>query len=291
MGEVVYKILFLYLCLGYIRSYVAHLAFSSLRDPFELMSTFIPNPAKKILIPQARIDTVHAPYLALAKKYNVAIDFYPFTSIASVPVSKFRKYKQDIIHKRAAFLFRNKVAIDHFFTLVEQIKVKLSEDTRYFCATGQLKHYLQKYILLKQRKVISGTKSIEDIFPKIKKFKQLNFIFPCSNARTRSLQAFFKTNNLSYKEIPTYQTNFNDLSNLSHEDYDLILFFSPLEVKAMSEQLPAFQPDGTHVAVFGCATATAVERVGWKAHIQAPSQEAPSLVTALELYFKKNNTL
>lgn len=247
------------------------------------------NMQKKILIPQTRIEVAHAPYLALADKYGLFVDFHPFTSIHSVPVSEFRKYKQDIIHRRAALLFTNKVAIDRFFGLTEDIKVKLSEDTRYFCATEQLKNYLQKYINMKQRKVLCGSRSIQDIFPKIKKFKELNFLFPCSNTRRKSLYDFFKTNNLSYKEVPTYQTKFNDLSHLSDEEYDLILFFSPLEVKAMAEQLPSFRPNNTRVAVFGRATAEAVEQEGWQAHIQAPSPEVPSLAGALDLYFKKNS--
>lgn len=254
------------------------------------MSLSVPSNTKKILIPQTRKDVAHAPYLALAEKYNLKVDFHPFTSIASVPISEFRKYKQDIIHKRAALLFTNKVAVDLFFKLTEEIKVKLSEDTRYFCATEQLKHYLQKYIQLKHRKVLCGSKSIQDIYPKIKKFKELNFLFPCSTRR-KPLYDFFKKNNLSYKEVPTYQTNFNDLTTLPHADYHLILFFSPLEVKAMAEQLPAFQPNNTRVAVFGRATAEAVEQAGWKADIHAPSELAPSLAGALDLYFKKSDVV
>lgn len=240
----------------------------------------------KILIPQTRIESAHAPYIALTKKYNLTIDFHPFTSIGPVPTFEFRKFKKDILHKKVALIFTNKIAIDRFFKLAEEIKIKLSEETRYFCATEQLKNYLQKYIILKQRKVIHGTKNIQDIYPKIKKFKDFNFLFPCSNTRRKTFYEFFKTNNLSYKEIPTYQTDFNDLSQLPHQEYQLILFFSPLEIRAMVKHFPDFRPNTTQIAIFGTTTAEVAQQIGWHANIKAPTKEVPSLVDALDLYFR-----
>ena len=242
---------------------------------------------KKILIPQKRIEVAHAPYVALADKYGLSVDFHPFTSMGSVSVADFRKYKQDIMHKKAALLFTNKIAIDYFFRLVEAIKVKISADIRYFCATEQLKNYLQKYITIKQRKVVYGRRGVSDIFPKIKKFKDLNFLFPCSNLRQHELYDFFKDNGLTYKEVKTYETRFNDLSGLSEKGYDLILFFSPMEVEAMKRQLPNFKAKGMRIAVFGKVTANAVKEAGWEADVHAPSVEAPSLVGALDIYFDK----
>ena len=243
---------------------------------------------KKVLIPQARLATAHAPYIALADKHGLQLDFHPFTSTAPVADSEFRKYTQDINHRRAGILFTNKTAMKHFFDLAKKInitKLKLSEETRYFCATEQLKHYLQIYINMRQRKVLHGTKSLEDIYPKIKKLKDLNFLLPSSNVKRKSLASFFKTNGLSYKEVPTYRTIFNDLTNLQENAYDLVLFFSPLEVKALSENGAKLITPKTKIAVFGSATQEAVKKAGWEPSVKAPNGQDLSLASALDRHF------
>lgn len=247
--------------------------------------------AHKILIPKNRIEATHAPYLSLAQKHNLTVDFLPFTKTVSVPVCEFRKFTKHIKHDRVALLFTNKVQIDYFFSFIEEIKsIQLSDNTRYFCATPQLKNYLQKYrkgnLNMNKRRIVAGTRSIRDLFPDIKKkYKNLSFLFPCSGKK-KSIGEFFHTNKLSYREVPTYETQLNDIGHLCHEDYHMILFFSPLEVKAMTKHFPDFKPNSTRVAVYGKGTAEAVKEVGWEALIQAPSATVSSLADALDQYFK-----
>ncbi|MEM7361461.1 MAG: uroporphyrinogen-III synthase [Bacteroidota bacterium] len=253
------------------------------------------NATKKILIPQKKVEPAHSPYLTLSNKYDLNVEFLPFTSTMAVSKSEFRKFTINIVHDRLALIFVNKRQINYFFHFVEEIKaIQLPEKIHYFCATPQLKNYLQKYrksnLSMNKRQIIAGTKSIEDLFPAIKKrYKSLHFVFPCSTRRSPNYdlyQKFFKENGLKYKEMPTYETKFNNISDLAHNDYDMILFFSPLEVKAMLEHFPKFRPNHTKVALLGKETAKVATNAGWDVLIQAPSKTTPSLVDALDRYFK-----
>ena len=256
------------------------------------------NATKKILIAQKQIDIVHTPYLSLADRHGLKVDFLPFTSKAAVPNSEFRKFANHFESSRLALVFINKQQINYFFQFVEEIKaIQLPEHIHYFCATVQLKNYLQKYrksnMSMNKRQIIAGTKSIKNLFPAIKKkYKNLHFVFPCSTRRPPSYDvysSFFKDNGLKYKEVPTYDTQLNDISTLTHTDYHIILFFSPLEVKAMIKHFPKFQPNHTKVAVLGKETAKMADNAGWNVLIQAPSPTVPSLVDALDHYFKDKN--
>src|SRR4028119_1688151 len=89
---------------------------------------------KKILITQSRPDTVKSPYFDLAKRYGVELEFYPFIRLEGISSKEFRKQKVDICHYTAV-VFTSRNAIDHFFRTCEELKVSVSQDTKYVCMT------------------------------------------------------------------------------------------------------------------------------------------------------------
>ena len=107
---------------------------------------------RKVLITQPKPDGDKSPYFDLAKKYNLSLDFHPFIVIDSIPAKEFRKQKIEIA-SYSAVIFTSRNAIDHFFRICDEIKMSISQGTKYFCITEAVALYLQKFILYRKRKV------------------------------------------------------------------------------------------------------------------------------------------
>ena len=130
-----------------------------------------PKKVKKILIAQPKPEGLKSPYFDLAKKYNLNIDFHPFIVIEGISAKDFRKQKIDIA-AFSAVIFTSRNAIDHFFRACDELKVTVSQETKYFCITEAVALYLQKFILYRKRKVFYGAdgtnKSLFDVLSKHK---------------------------------------------------------------------------------------------------------------------------
>ena len=86
-----------------------------------------------------------------------------------------------------------------------------------------------------------------------------------------------------------YETLASDLSDLSDVTYDVLVFFSPLDITSLYENFPDFKQNETRIAVFGNSTTQAVQERGLTANIKAPIPGAPSMTMALEMYLQESN--
>src|SRR6476660_1431584 len=138
---------------------------------------------KKVLITQPRPESEKSPYFELGRKYDVDLDFHPFIRLEGIPAKEFRKQKIDI-QNHTAVIFTSRNAIDHFFRVCEEMKVNVSQDTKYFCITEAVALYLQKFILYRKRKVFYGAEgSNKSLFDVINKYnEQESFLYPCSQS-------------------------------------------------------------------------------------------------------------
>ena len=131
-----------------------------------------PKSMKKILITQPRPDSDKSPYFELSRKYNVALDFQPFIRLEGIPARDFRKQKIEV-QNYTGVIFTSRNAIDHFFRISEEMKISISQDTKYFCITEAVALYLQKFILYRKRKVFYGADgSNKSMFDVINKHKE-----------------------------------------------------------------------------------------------------------------------
>lgn len=242
---------------------------------------------KSILVSQPKPE--RSPYYELEKKYDLQIDFRPFIHVEAVTEKEFRKYRirpEDF----SAVIFTSKNSIDHFFKLCEEMRVKMSQDTKYFCISEAVANYLQKFIIYRKRKVFVGTKSISDLAPYLLKHRaKERFFLPCSNLGALPVTQFLEENNFTWQEGMMYRTVSSDLSDLSDITYDVLVFFSPLGIESLLDNFPDFKQNETRIAVFGKSTAQAAADKGLMVNIAAPIDEAPSMTMALELYLQKSN--
>ena len=250
-------------------------------------SASIKHTIKKILITQPRPETDKSPYFELAKKYDVSLDFYPFIRLEGIPAKDFRKQKIEITNYTAV-IFTSRNAIDHFFRMCEEMKVNVSQDTKYFCITEAVALYLQKFILYRKRKVFYGAngtnKSMFDVINKHKENEK--FLYPCSeNQQDNEIVNWLKANNCGFATPFMYRTISNDVKDvMDKNNYDIICFFTPSGVRSLFDNLPGFSQNGTRIGAFGNNTTKAAEDAGLKLDIKAPLPQAPSMVAALEQY-------
>lgn len=239
----------------------------------------------KILITQPRPDSEKSPYFELAKKYSVNLDFHPFIRVEGVPAKDFRKQKIEIANY-SAVIFTSRNAIDHFFRICEEMKVSVSQDTKYFCITEAVALYLQKFILYRKRKVFYGAdgsnKSLFDVINKHKENEK--FLYPCSESLDNEITSWLKNHNCEFATPVLYKTVSNDVTAVLKVEYDIICFFTPSGVKSLLENAPKYKQNGTLLGAFGTNTVRAIEEAGLTLHIKAPEPQAPSMVAALERY-------
>jgi len=240
-----------------------------------------------ILISQPKPE--RSPYYELEKKYGLQIDWRPFIHVEHLTNREFRR-----AHIRpdefSAIIFTSKNSIDHFFLTCEEMRVQMSQDTKYFCLTGAVANYLQKFIIYRKRKVFAGKRTIQDLRPYLMKHKEKeNFLLPCSNLGSKQVSQFLDNNGFDWKEAMMYRTVSSDLSDLRDIFYDVLVFFSPLGIKSLYDNFPDFKQNNTRIAVFGTSTSKAVEEKGLKINIKAPKPESPSMTMALEKYLQVSN--
>ncbi len=243
---------------------------------------------KSVLVTQEAPSDVNSPYLKLAEKYNLKIDFRPFIEVEAVPIKEFRKQKVDIL-QHTAVIFTSRHSVDHFFQICQELKLEMPPEMKYFCISDQTSNYLQKYIVIRKRKIFSGLKDTKDLLEIIKKHKNEKFLFPCSDIRKNDIPDFLTDNGFHFTEAIMYHTVAANLNDLKNVYYDVLAFFSPSGINSLFVNFPEFKQNNTRIAAFGPTTARAVKEASLILDIEAPLPNAPSMTGALELYIKAAN--
>lgn len=239
--------------------------------------------AKKVLITQPKPEGLKSPYFDLATKYGLALDFHPFIVVEGIPAKDFRKQKIDI-SAFSAVIFTSRNTIDHFFRICDEMKVTVSQETKYFCITEAVALYLQKFILYRKRKVFYGADGVnKSLFDVINKHKDNEkFLYPCSESFDSEITNWLKNHSCEFATPVLYKIISNDIKDVIAREYDIICFFTPGGVKSLMENFPKFKQNGTRIGAFGANTFKAAEDAGLTLDIKAPLPQAPSMISALD---------
>src|SRR5690554_1328235 len=243
---------------------------------------------KSILVTLPKPENEKSPYLALAKKYNLKLDFRAFIHVEGVPAREVRKEKINLADFTAV-IFTSRTAVDHFFRICEEIRYEVPADLKYFCMSETIALYLQKYIQYRKRKIFFGKQTAKDLEEVLKKHSKENFLYPCADVSSEEALGWMQENGYNYTPVVLFRTVVSDLSDLKDVFYDIIVFFSPSSVQSLFENFPDFKQNDTRIAAFGPTTHQAVLDRGLVLDIPAPTPEAPSMTMAVEQYIKLAN--
>lgn len=243
---------------------------------------------KTILVTQPQPESEKSPYFDLAKKFNLKIDFHPFIHVEGIPAQEFRQTKINI-PDHTAVIFTSRNAVDQFFRMCTDMRVTVSDDMKYFCVSESTAYYLQKYVVYRKRKIFYGKQTFRDLLEIIKKHKEEKFLLPCSETQKQDVTGLLTKNGVKYTKAVMYRTVCSDLSHLADVNYDVLVFFSPYDVKSLFKNFPKFRQNKTRIAAFGATTLKAAGEAKLKVDIPAPTKEAPSMTMALQQYIMKVN--
>lgn len=240
---------------------------------------------KTILVSQPAPANPRSPYHLLAEKYKLTIDFRQFIKVEAVPGQEFRQERIKILDHTAVIL-TSRNAIDHFFRMCKEMRVKVPETMKYFCVSESVAFYLQKYIVYRKRKVFIGKQRFAELLDVIKKHKNETYLFPCSNIAKEATTESLEKLGVKFTKAIFYRTVAADLSDLENIKYDLLVFFSPSGIESLLKNFPNFEQNTTLIAAFGPTTTKAVKDAGLRLDIEVPKPEWPSMTMAIEAFIK-----
>lgn len=244
---------------------------------------------KKILISQPAPVDEENPYFRLADKFGVKVDFRKFIQVEGITLNDFRKQGVHPL-EFGAIIFTSKVAVDHFFRLLAEMRVEMPPETKYFCVGEATSRYLQKYITIRKRKLFVGDRTAMDLIPYITKHAKEKYLFPTSNVHMGDLPKYMMDHGLKVTEVTIYQTVSSDLSDIKDlHIYDMICFFSPSGIQSLFKNFPDFKQNSTKIAVFGPTTAKEAKSHGLQVDVEAPKPNVPSMTAAIEKYILDQN--
>jgi uroporphyrinogen-III synthase len=242
---------------------------------------------KSVLVSQPQPDNQKSPYLDLASKYNIKIDFRSFIHVQGAELRE-TKISKDDIKKFTAIILTSRNAIDHFFRICEEMRYEVPNTLKYFCTSEAIAVYLQKYVVYRKRKIFFAGQKINELADILKKHKKELYLLPSSDILKPIIPALLQEAGIEYTRSIFYKTVSSDLSDLENVFYDLLVFYSPAGIESLFKNFPNFKQNKTLIAVFGDTTKAAAEKAGINVNIFAPTPENPSMTGAIENYIKKN---
>lgn len=242
--------------------------------------------AKKILISQPA-PANGSPYTDLISKYKLSIDFVPFFKVEALQAREFRLQKINILD-HTAVVFTARTAIDAYFKICEEMRITVPETMKYFCTSESIALYLQKYIVYRKRKIFFGNGTNASIIDIIgAKHKNETFLVCVADSSKADIHKIFVKAKLNHTSGVFVKTVYSDLSSLELNNYDMLVFYSPSDIRSLQENFPDFKPNGMQFATYGPATLKALKGAKLASTIVAPTPEAPSIAKALSIYFEQ----
>lgn len=251
---------------------------------------------KKILVSQPQPSSEKSPYYDVCAKYGVEMVFRPFIKVEGLTAKEFRQSKVNLADY-TGIIFTSRTAVDHYFRLCEELRVKVPDTMKYFCTTESIALYLQKYIVYRKRKISFGKsgKLDDEQFlaaltkgEKDKDKEKLKLLFPIADVHKEDATDL-TARGLDVTKAVMYRTVSNDFQPDEELDYDMLVFFSPAGIASLKKNFPDFNQDErpTYIATFGSPTAQAVKDAGLRLDIEAPSPEYRSMPEAIDKFLAK----
>ena len=237
---------------------------------------------KRILVSQPKPAIFEkSPFFELANKFQLEIDFRPLIQVKGVTSKEFRSQRVDIL-AHTAVIFTSRTTIDSFFRICEEARITVPETMKYICSTEAIALYLQKYIGYRKRKISFADGSFTGIMEQIVKHKEEKLLLALSEPHKPEIPDGLTRLNINYTPVILARTVASDIEAEDLMQYDMLLLYSPWDVKALCEKLTPEQMPV--VSTFGEGTLRVAAENHLPVKASAPSPVAPSLAKAVDLY-------
>lgn len=244
---------------------------------------------QKILISQ---QTPHntSPFVSLTDSYGVNIEFRQFFKIEPLSSREFRAQRINVLDYTAV-VFSSRLAIDAYFHLCEELRVKVPETMKYFCSTEAVAMYLQNHIVYRKRKIFYGSGTPQSIIEAIgAKHKGEKFLITTSDSgNSETLTKLFAQNGIDYTTAVFVKSVSQDLRDVDLHHYDAVVMCNPSDVSSLRENFPEFKQNNIKFISYGRTIVKAMEEAGLEISVKAPSPDCTSVARAVEALLKTCN--
>ena len=242
------------------------------------------NTISKILVAQPAPTIIEkSPFFELSKRLDVEIDYNPLIKVIGVTPKEFRSQRINIL-EHTAVIFTSRTTIDSFFHICEDARITVPESMKYICSTESIALYLQKYIIYRKRKISFADGSFQGLIELIVKHKEEKMLLSLSEPHKPEIPEALKRLNINHTPIILARTVATDISAEKIKEYDLVLLYSPWDVKSICEKMTAEEMPA--IATFGEGTLKLAVENGIHVKANAPTPVAPSLAKAVDLYIQ-----
>lgn len=239
---------------------------------------------KKILVSQPKPSSAKSPYMEIAKKYSVEVEFYSLIQVERLTPKEIRAQKVDIL-SHTAVVFNSKQAIDHFFSLCKDMRIKLPDTMKYFFISQQVSLYVQQYVQYRKRKIFFGKSGLlPDLVDVMQKHKKESFLIPQSDVHNKEISLLLDSKGIQHTDCVMYRTISAEIDKSKPFDYDMIVFFTPSGAKSLVDNFPDYNQGDTVFACFGEKTASKLEELGFRVDIKAVQGKGLSMAGEIDNY-------
>ncbi len=242
------------------------------------------NNIEKILVAQPAPSIIEkSPFYEISKRLGIEIDYNPLIKVIGVTPKEFRSQRINILD-HSAVIFTSRTTIDSFFHICEDARITVPETMKYICSTESIALYLQKYIVYRKRKISFADGSFQGLIELVVKNKGEKFLLSLSEPHKPEIPEALTRLNINYTPIILARTVATDITAEKLQEYDMILLYSPWDVKSICEKMAV--EEMPIVATFGEGTLKLATEKGIHVKANAPTPVAPSLAKAVDLYIQ-----
>lgn len=237
---------------------------------------------KRILVSQPKPAIIEkSPFFELANKYELEVDYRPLIEVKGVTSKEFRSQRVEIL-AHTAIIFTSRTTIDSFFKICEETRVNIPESMRYICSTEAIALYLQKYIVYRKRKISFADGSFTGLIEQIVKHKDEKMLLTLSEPHKPEIPEALVRLNINHTPVILARTVASDIAAEELKGYDMLLLYSPWDVKAITEKLDV--ADMPVISTFGEGTLRLATENKLPVKASAPAPGVPSLAKAVDNY-------
>ena len=237
---------------------------------------------KRILVSQPKPAILEkSPFFELANKYDLEVDYRPLIEVKGVTPKEFRSQRVEIL-AHTAVIFTSRTTIDSFFRICEDARITVPETMKYICSTEAIALYLQKYIVYRKRKISFADGSFTGIVEQIVKHKDEKLLLALSEPHKPEIPEALTRLKINYTPVILARTVASDITAEQLQSYDMLLLYSPWEVKSICEKMTVDKMP--IISTFGEGTLRIASENHLPVKAFAPSPTAPSMAKAVDNY-------
>ncbi|MBQ6776980.1 MAG: uroporphyrinogen-III synthase [Paludibacteraceae bacterium] len=242
---------------------------------------------RKILVSQPRPAIGNTPYTDMESLFGVQFDFRQLIHLEGLSSREFRQQHLNPLDYTAVLL-NSRVGADHYFRMMEELRLPVPESMHYYCISEAVANYLQKYIQYRKRKVFfSEHNNFADLLPTMNRRPNERYIMVMSDAHNDETIRMLAEHNIEVRPAIMYRTVPTPWPQEEAFDHDMVVLFTPMGVQSLKQNFPELKDGDKLLACFGQNTALALEQAGLTPVIKAPTPEYPSITAAIRAYLEE----